>query len=369
MEREYLVQPSRTMLLQDTMRASLSVRDSLKPGDICLYIGVPFCPTRCAYCSFVSNSVEKSGELIEPFLKVLFRELRAAGTETSKLGLRVVSVYLGGGTPTALSATQLRELFQNLYGAFDLSSVTEITAEAGRPDTIDAEKSAVLKNAGVTRISVNPQTLSDEVLEIIGRRHTRADFFAAFDLVKSAGFMNINTDLIAGLPGDSETGFHASIDGVLALKPANITVHTLALKKGSKIMIEGSAVPDGETVGRLLEYASDRLREEGYRPYYVYRLKYTAGGYENTGWCIPGTESFYNICMMEEHATVLGLGGGAASKLVFPGGRIERVFNPKYPKEYIERSDKICTTKFREISEMLQLFSRGGDAPQTACPI
>jgi len=346
MIEEQYVSPERAELCLDTARAGLAAKRLLQPNDICLYVGIPFCPTRCAYCSFVSNSVEKSMKLVEPFLEVLLQEIDHDAALVKELGLRVVSVYFGGGTPTTLSAAQLERLLTHLARRFDLSAVSEYTVEAGRPDTITAEKLEVLHRLGVTRISVNPQTMQDKVLEVIGRRHTSQDIVDAIAMARDASIPAINMDLIAGLPSDTPEGFRAGLDRTIAFAPENITVHTLSLKKGTRITLEETALPSGEEVGQMVDYASQALRKAGYVPYYMYRQKFMSGGYENVGWCKPGYESLYNICIMEELCTILSLGGGGSTKLVnASSGRIERIFNPKYPQEYINGLERIKEKK------------------------
>ncbi|MDR1217299.1 MAG: coproporphyrinogen dehydrogenase HemZ [Oscillospiraceae bacterium] len=345
----FYVSPERAALCAETARRSLDAAASLGERDAALYIGIPFCPTRCAYCSFVSNSVEKSAGLIEPFLDALKSEIAAAADIAGKLGLRLRSVYVGGGTPTTLTASALDSLLGSLRGSFDMSLLREYTVEAGRPDTITREKLRVMRARGVTRVSVNPQSMSDSVLETIGRRHTADDVAAAVADVRNEGFESLNMDVIAGLPSDTPAGFAGTLERVLAMRPENITVHTLSLKKGSRITLEGGAgIPDGAAVSRMLGGASERLRGAGYAPYYLYRQKYTSGGFENVGWSRPGYESAYNVYMMEELCTVLACGGGGVTKLVDPAsGRIERIFNPKYPREYIERIGGIIEKKSR----------------------
>ena len=341
LENEYHVAPERAKLCVDAARSALHLKESLEPIDIALYIGIPFCPSRCAYCSFVSNSVEKSFELIDPFLQTLLHEISELSGLISDLGLRIIAVYFGGGTPTALPDESFCAIFQTLSDSIDLSGVLEFTVEAGRPDTITAQKLEIMSNFGVRRACVNPQSMSEDVLKLIGRKHTPEDIVIAANLVRQSG-LALNMDVIAGLPGDTRVGFRHTLDTVLGLEPENVTVHTLSLKKGSRIMLEGTAKPSGTEVSMMLEYASRRLRASGFRPYYLYRQKFTSGGFENTGWCLPGFEGIYNICMMEELCSVLALGGGAVTKLVSPGGRIERIFNAKYPREYILQSNNIA---------------------------
>lgn len=347
LEEEYRVSPARAGLALDCARATLAVRERLGPEEVSLYVGVPFCPTRCAYCSFVSADVGRTLGLLEPYTQALCREVAAAGAGLRRAGRKVRSVYFGGGTPTTLSADQLHRVMSALEDHVDLSGCTEYTVEAGRPDTITAEKLSVLRAHGCDRVSVNPQSMSPDVLRAIGRAHTPEDILRAWDLVAQAGFPVRNMDLIAGLPADSEAGFRDSLDRVLALGAENVTVHTLALKKGSRLMLEGSGLPDGEAVAAMLDYAWQTLRTAGYVPYYLYRQKYMSGGFENVGWCRPGTESIYNICMMEELHSILSLGSGGVTKLISPGGGITRLSNPKYPKEYIEHIDGIAAQKER----------------------
>ena len=339
----YCVTPARRRLAIEAAEAGLRAAASLAPEDISLYIGIPFCPTRCAYCSFVSQSVEKTFALVEPYLDALCAELAEAGAAVRRLGLRVRSFYMGGGTPTTLSVSQLDRLLAALAEHFDLSACAEQTVEAGRPDTIDAEKLAALRARGVTRLSVNPQSMDDAVLAAIGRRHTAEDVRRAMRLVREAGFAHVNMDLIAGLSADTPEGFARSLDECISMGADNVTVHTLSLKKGSRITLEGASLPGGEDVAKMLDYADGALRMHGYAPYYLYRQKYMSGGFENVGWALPGAESLYNICIMEELHGILSLGAGGSTKMV--GGTpeepvIRRAFNAKYPKEYIDLPGK-----------------------------
>ena len=348
LRNQYHVSPLRRKLAVACAQASRGVQASLAPQEISLYVGIPFCPTRCAYCSFVSADVGRALKLIDPFLDALCRELAATGAMLADAGLRVRTVYFGGGTPTTLSAPQLDRLMGELADHIDLSGCTEYTVEAGRPDTITAEKLAVLARRGCSRVSVNPQTMQDAVLERMGRAHRADDILRAYALARESGIGCINMDLIAGLPGDSAEGFRASLEQVLDLGPENVTVHTLALKKGSRLMEEGGGLPSGAAVADMLDFAWAALRGAGQRPYYLYRQKYMSGSFENVGWCRPGAESLYNICMMEELHTIVSLGGGGVTKLVDRAtGYIERLANAKYPQEYIQKIDAICADKGR----------------------
>ncbi len=350
--RDNDVSRERAQLCLHTARAGLNCAGSLEKGDICLYVGIPFCPTRCSYCSFVSQSVQKSMKLIPTYLTALYREIDATALVVREAGLRPVAVYMGGGTPTTLTAVQLDELCTQLKAAFDLTAVREYTVEAGRPDTITKEKLEGLKRHGVTRVSVNPQTMDDEVLEAIGRKHTARDVLNALDIVRTVGGFEINMDLIAGLPLDTPERFEKTLNTVLSLNPENITVHTLALKKGSGIMLGDTPRPSSEDVGRMIDFANCSLFSAEYKPYYLYRQKYMSGGFENVGWERGNTESIYNISIMEELCSIISMGGGASTKLCLGEGRIERMFDPKYPAEYIESIDKIIADK-RKILELL----------------
>lgn len=346
--REYFVSGSRAQLCLDAALAAQEAARSLDERDVCLYVGIPFCPTRCAYCSFVSQSVEKSMKLMEPFLDALLLDIRATAAETRRAGLRPVALYMGGGTPTTLSAAQLDSLCAALEREFDLSALREYTVEAGRPDTITAEKLRVLRAHGVGRVSVNPQTMSDSVLEAIGRRHTAQDIVDALALVRECGGFEVNMDLIAGLPADTAGGFSRTLDAVLSLAPENVTVHTLSLKRGSGLTLAGRPLPEAGEVRAMLDEAMERLAGSGYAPYYLYRQKNMAGGFENVGWTKPGSENLYNICIMEELCSILAMGAGGSTKLVADGGkRIKRFIAPKYPQEYINAAPGFAAGKER----------------------
>ena len=346
--REYFVSGSRAQLCLDAALAAQEAARSLDERDVCLYVGIPFCPTRCAYCSFVSQSVEKSMKLMEPFLDALLLDIRATAAETRLAGLRPVALYMGGGTPTTLSAAQLDRLCAALEREFDLSALREYTVEAGRPDTITAEKLRVLRAHGVGRVSVNPQTMSDSVLEAIGRRHTAQDIVDALALVRECGGFEVNMDLIAGLPADTAGGFSRTLDAVLSLAPENVTVHTLSLKRGSGLTLAGRPLPEAGEVRAMLDEAMERLAGSGYAPYYLYRQKNMAGGFENVGWTKPGSENLYNICIMEELCSILAMGAGGSTKLVADGGkRIKRFIAPKYPQEYINAAPGFAAGKER----------------------
>lgn len=343
---EYRVSPVRAQLALDCAQASLAAERSLKEDEVSLYLGIPFCPTRCAYCSFVSADVGRTLKLVEPYLEAVFQEIDATARALAQAGLKIRSFYMGGGTPTTLTAGQMDRLLAKCREALPLDGCTEYTVEAGRPDTITREKLEVLAGHGVGRISINPQTLEAAVLEAIGRSHSTQDIYEAYALARAVGFDCVNMDLIAGLPRDSYEGFCRSLEGVLALGAENVTIHTLALKKGSALMERGGVLPGGDEVANMLDFSLKTLGGRGYVPYYLYRQKYMSGALENVGWTLPGRESLYNIAMMEELHTVLSIGGGGVTKLVDPqAGRIVRLPNPKYPHDYLASLDKVMAQK------------------------
>lgn len=345
---DYLVTEEKLRLSLITMHNEGVLLARSRADSCSLYVSIPFCPTRCAYCSFVSSTVEKTTKLIPRYVELLCRELEETARVVRNCGLRVESVYFGGGTPTAISAEQLSALLATVNREFDLSHSRELTVEAGRPDTVTREKLEALRAGGVTRISINPQTLSDEVLRRIGRRHTTQQTLDAFRLARECGMDNINMDLIAGLPGDSEEGFRATLDGVLALSPESVTVHTLSLKRSAQIYQDGAGEAEAETAAAMLDYAQRRLTEEGYLPYYLYRQSRMVGNLENIGWCKHGFESPYNVYIMDETHTILACGAGAATKVKRPGADdLERIFNFKFPYEYIDRFQEVLERKNR----------------------
>ncbi len=327
-----------------------------------LYVSIPFCPSRCQYCSFVSRTVERAGKLVEEYVTLLSRELRDAAQRVRALGLRLETVYFGGGTPTVLTEQQLETLLSTVEAAFDLSAVREYTVEGGRPDTITRGKLECMRRHGVTRLSVNPQTMNDEVLAAVGRRHTAQQIVQAYQLAREVGIREVNMDLIAGLPTDTAESFFASVDAVLALAPENITIHTMCVKRSSFVREHHIALPPAAQVEQMLSYGYAQLEAAGYLPYYLYRQKNTIANAENTGWCKPGTEGLYNVYIMDETHTIIACGAGAVTKLRQPGGgRIERVFNYKYPYEYNKRFDEMIKRKER-VGEFYAQYGFTGDA-------
>ncbi len=342
----YEVSEEKTFLAKSVALYENSCIEITGKRSFSLYISIPFCPSRCSYCSFVSHSVENAGQLIPEYVEKLCLEIEETAKLTSSAGLTLETVYIGGGTPTSFSAEHLKRITDALRDNFPMEAVKEFTVEAGRPDTVDEEKLTVLKNAGVSRISINPQTFSDSVLEAVGRRHTSELTVEKFLLARRLGFDNINMDLIAGLPTDSFDGFKRSLDKAIELSPENITVHTLAMKRASYISTENRDIcPESETV-RMVEYANRVLPENGYMPYYMYRQSKSVGNLENVGWCKKDKPCLYNIYMMEEIHTVLALGAAAVTKLTLPDSEyLERVCNFKYPYEYISRFNELLKRK------------------------
>ncbi|MGE5653022.1 MAG: coproporphyrinogen dehydrogenase HemZ, partial [Bacillota bacterium] len=311
-----------------------------------IYIGIPFCPSRCSYCSFPSHSVQQCGHLMKPFVETLIEELSIVLDEVSAQELRVPLVYVGGGTPSALTLDQVARLMGFL--AARLPGIEESTFEAGRPETINDNLLIILKRAGIQRLSINPQTMNDHTLALIGRRHSSDEIREAFSLACERGFDWVNMDLIAGLPGETSADFCRSVDEVARLRPGNITVHTLALKRASRLRQgEGyDALPPDRAVAEMVDYAESKLEQQGYEPYYLYRQRDILGGLENVGYTLPGQASRYNIAMISERLTVLGFGGGAASKIVYPlGWRVQRVPNPKDAYVYISGGQKWADAK------------------------
>ena len=341
----YFVTPERRVLAVDCSESTVRAYHKMDKDDVSLYVGIPFCPTRCAYCSFVSRSVGKRTELLEPYLQALLQELKVTGQLLQQSGKHIRSVYIGGGTPTTLSAGQLAALLDAIREQFDLSRCLEFTVEDGRPDTLDAEKLRTIRAHGADRMSINPQTMEDSVLRACGRPHTAADVCRSYEQAVAAGFEDINMDLIAGLPNDTYEGFCRSLDAVTALQPSNITVHTLALKKGADLFEKQVNLPDTDTVTRMVDYANATLRALGYKPYYLYRQKYMSGSFENVGWSRDNRDCLYNIYMMEELHTIVSLGGGGMNKVNLPDGTLQRFHNPKFPEEYIRQIDDVLKQK------------------------
>ena len=342
------VSDKKISLCKETHKGEESIISKSGNNSFSLYVSIPFCPTRCAYCSFVSHSVDKAKKLIPEYINKLCKEIEITASIANKNGLKLETVYIGGGTPTAISAEQLAEIMTAIKSNFNLSNILEYTVEAGRPDTVTKDKLKVIKNLGATRISINPQTMNDDVLSVIGRRHTAEDTKQAFLLARECGHNNINMDLIAGLPNDTLDSFKNTVNEVLALNPESVTVHSLSMKRSSNLNTNGilPEINSGLIASDMVDYAREILSEKGIVPYYMYRQSKTVGNLENVGYAKTGFECFYNVYIMDETHTILACGASAVTKLREPcGDYIERIFNYKYPYEYIDRFDEIISRK------------------------
>lgn len=347
-EKDFFVSNEKIALSRETEHNERKILELSKPESFSLYVGIPFCPSRCSYCSFVMASIERAEKLIEPYTKLLCEEIKLTAEIANKLGLRLETVYFGGGTPTTLSAEQLDTVLRTVNKSFDMSTCREFTVEAGRPDTIDIAKLFALKENKVDRISINPQTVNDEVLKTIGRKHTAQQFFDAFELARKCGFDNINTDLIAGLPTDTPESFKNSLDSIVRLNAECITVHTLCMKRASRLTTEGVTLDlqQARDAREMLAYTQNILGQNEYIPYYMYRQSRMVGNLENVGWSKKGFESLYNVYVMDETHTILACGSGGVTKLKRNNpDYLERIFNFKYPYEYIYRFDELIQRK------------------------
>ncbi|MEG0614687.1 MAG: coproporphyrinogen dehydrogenase HemZ, partial [Oscillospiraceae bacterium] len=352
LSKNFFVEPRKIELSYAT---AITQKPLLKinPRSFSLYVSIPFCPSRCSYCSFVSHSIESAKKLIPKYVETLCEEIKITAEIAEKLGLSIDTIYFGGGTPTSIDAEFLAKIMEAVRKNFNLSTLREYTVEAGRPDTINAEKLGVIRDFGAKRISINPQTMNDDVLREIGRKHTAEQCKNSFALARKMGFNNINMDLIAGLPTETVNSFKNSVDEIIQLAPENITVHTLSLKRSSTLFRDLSAV-DGNPVGEMVEYSNFKIMGNHYNPYYLYRQKNTLGNQENVGYSKNGCESLYNIFIMEEIQTILAVGAAASTKLVNPfTGGISRVYNYKYPYEYIERFNILSERK----NEILNFYN------------
>lgn len=365
LRREFFVTPVKASLAATVAVAENRLITPEARRDCSVYIAIPFCPSRCAYCSFVSYTSPNLRALIPDYLRALADDIDKTVELIRALGLHVRTVYIGGGTPTVLSADELRFLLPHILPL--AGGAEEFTLEAGRPDTITAEKLAVAREYGVTRISVNTQTLNEEILAKIGRKHTAAEFFAAYETARASGIPEINIDLIAGLPGEGAASFARTIDGILPLHAENVTVHTFCVKKSASLKTEVEAGADGtipydrdgaEAMAAVL-YSQNALTGAGYQPYYMYRQKNTVGNLENVGYAKPGHEGLYNVYMMEEVHSIFACGASAVTKFVsLPDAngnvRIERIFEPKYPYEYLRENER--ETRFAALQEAAYRF-------------
>ncbi len=354
---DYYLSEGKLALLRDVHRVQQTVLQDSRPNAIGVYVGIPFCPTRCLYCSFTSNKITKDASV--KYLAALFDEISKVSDIMKNKGLFAESVYIGGGTPTSLDEEDFERLLLHVKNAFirDGSSefTKEFTVEAGRPDTITEAKLQMIKDSGAGRISINPQSMKQRTMELIGRSHTPQQIVEAFGLAKKAGIPIINADLIAGLPEEEPEDFADSLDKVIALEPQNITVHTLAVKRASRLIEEspGYNYNQGEKVRKMLQRGAESLREASYEPYYLYRQKQQTGNFENVGYALPGTASLYNIRIMEENQTILAMGAGAISKIYYASRtqKLNRIPNVSNYQIYIDRIDEMIQRKEEALND------------------
>ncbi|AGB41757.1 coproporphyrinogen dehydrogenase HemZ [Halobacteroides halobius DSM 5150] len=321
---------------------------------VSLYLGIPFCPTRCAYCSFASYPFESYQQYVPDFLDALEYEIKKLGAAINELGLAIDTLYLGGGTPTVLSTGQLKRIINKLNKEFNLSDLREFSVEAGRPDTITKDKLSLLKASGVNRISINPQTMNQATLDKIERKHTIKQVLESFSLARELNFQNINMDLIIGLPGEEVADVKNSLEEIKRLNPDSLTIHTLALKRAAK-MDNQVQLPSNVKVEKMLALTKQTAKDLNLESYYMYRQKYMLANLENIGYARSGLESIYNILMIEERQTVIGLGGGAITKMVNPKDwSLERLINPKFPKQYIEEVKERTDQKIIKLTSLVR---------------
>ena len=339
---DFDVAPDRAALLAEIAEAQGKLP---LPGDewMDVYIGIPFCTTRCAYCSFSSGEIG-DGSLVQPYMDALAREMHACAEILKDSGRKLRALYVGGGTPTALPQDAFERLMAETVSCFP--GAVEYTVEAGRPDTLTREKLRAIKSAGIRRISINPQTMNDRTLQVIGRAHTAQQVRDAYALAREEEIPHINMDVIAGLPGENEKDFACTMDEALELKPESLTVHTLAIKRSSRMSLENHPLPDGDMTARMVEAGRETARALGMKPYYLYKQKYMAGNLENTGYALPGHACLYNVDIMEETSHILAMGAGGISKRIFPEeGHIERAPNVSNIHDYLTRTDEMIKRK------------------------
>lgn len=342
MKNKFFIAKERRELCLKCAKVANKCEAELEKKEIQIYIGIAFCPAKCSYCSFVSNSVQKMGHLLEPYLQCVLKEIETVAGMVKSNNLKIGSIYIGGGTPTVLDDNQFERLLSSVADNLYHENLREYSVEAGRPETINRKKLELMRDFNVNRISINPQSMIDSVLKGVGRNHTRADIVEKYNLAREVGSFVINMDLIAGLPKDDENGLLESVREVCNLNPDNITVHSLARKKGAAVIYDNYTELSAKTLNR----AHKIIMCKGYEPYYIYRQKYIAGGLENTGFAKEDKISFYNVAMMEELCSVVAIGAGGVSKITDDfGHKVERIANPKYPKEYIDGIETIINIK------------------------
>ena len=354
MKTEWYVSDGKCRLALETAKTEQKILRELQPeSGWSLYIGIPFCPSICLYCSFGSHPLDRYQDKVDDYLAALKTELAAIAGMMK--GRRLDTIYIGGGTPTSISAEQLEGLLETVGDLFPVPLLKEYTVEAGRPDTITEEKLEVLRRHGVSRISVNPQTMNDRTLERIGRKHTAKETREAFALARKAGFDNINMDLIVGLPGEGEREVAKTLEEIRALSPDSLTIHSLALKRATRLHLFREEYEDESFVSSeaIMDMTRDCAEEMGMHPYYLYRQKNMAGNFENTGYAAAGKEGLYNILIMEQRQPILAAGSGASTKLFGAGGQIIRIENVKDLTQYLERTGEMIEKKRRGFESRL----------------
>lgn len=344
MQKEFFVTPTKAKLSLDVAKKEYAILENRVKNGVSLYVGIPFCPTRCAYCSFISQAMAHNQKFVQPYVEALVKEIEQTAIMAQQLGFKAETIYFGGGTPTTLSPENLDILIKRVKECFDITKLREFTVEAGRPDTFTDEMLSVLSQNGVNRISINPQTMNQSTLEKIGRRHSVEQTIAAFEMARKYKEFSINADIIAGLPDESPEDFAHTVREVCSLSPDALTVHTMYLKRAARLISDFEKLRFASHMDTMVQHAYDYLTAREYNPYYLYKQKNTLGNLENVGFSKEGHESLYNIYIMEEVQTILAMGGGASTKMV-RGDRIERVFNPKEAADYINRIDEIIDKK------------------------
>ncbi len=341
---EYLISEEKARLTLAVAKKEKAILASMPENSVSIYVGIPFCPTRCAYCSFISSATEHNNKYINPYVDALLEEIEYTAKIIKALNFKVDTVYFGGGTPTAIEPYLLEKIICRLYDKMDMENVREFTVEAGRPDTFTKEMTDMLKRCNVGRISINPQTMHQKTLDAVGRRHTTEDVAKAFYLARTGGIESINADLIAGLPGEDTQMMRKTVEEILKLEPDAVTVHTLYMKRAADLSGQFDKIRFAENVAEMVNVASEKLCGEGFEPYYMYKQRNTLGNLENVGYAKAGHESLYNVYIMEEVQPILALGAGGSTKMVYKG-EIERVFNPKDACDYISRIDTVKERK------------------------
>jgi len=348
LEQEFGVSEEKANLMLKVTQNEKRIMLNSDSNSISIYLGIPFCPDRCLYCSFTTNPIKRFNNLVEPFMAAVNREIESVGEIIRQKGWKIETLYVGGGTPTSLNYEHMKKLLQILDKEFGLQRIKEITVEAGRPDTLDQGKIRILKEFGVNRISINPQTMHEATLKLIGRNHSVESIHRAFEIARGADFNNINMDIIAGLPGENLDMFDLTMKEIRQLKPESITIHTLALKKGSKLFRQKESyfLPEDAVVEEMLEKCRTESNEMGMIPYYMYRQKNMIGLQENVGYCMPSKECIYNIKMIEEVQNIIALGPGGVSRIMdFETRKINKTYNDRSTEGYISRIDEMIKKK------------------------